>query len=79
MSFSQFFELEMAFIYELKSWEKHGTVTDGGKIKFKWSLNLITSCYSTNAINNFNNNQKSFLASQFTKYTQMYKLFMPSH
>ena len=55
----------MTFIYELKSWGKHGYVTHQGKMKFKWSPHLITSCYSMNTLNFFNN-QKSFLVSHFS-------------
>lgn len=66
---SHFSEPEMTFIYELKSRGKHGYVTDRGKMRFKWSPNLITSCYSMNTINYFNNNQKSFLVSQFSYST----------
>ena len=67
-SFS-FFWTGNDFYYELKSWGNHGYVSHRGKVKFKWSPNLITSCHSMNTINVFNNNQKSFLVSQFSYNT----------
>ena len=66
---SHFSEPEMTFIYELKSWGNHGYVSHRGKVKFKWSPNIITSCHSMNTVNVFNNNQKSILVSQFSYNT----------